>query len=48
MPAGYLRLKARIKKEHPKMPEKTVEMHAPRIWNSMMKGTGKTVGRGRQ
>lgn len=47
MPAGYEKLKARLKKEHPKMSDKTAEKHAAMIWNHMMKGTGKTVGKGR-
>lgn len=36
MPAGYLKLK-----------KKVGEKSAAKIWNKKMKGTGKTVGRGR-
>jgi hypothetical protein len=36
MPAGYLKLK-----------KKYGTVKAAKIWNSKMKGTGKTVGKGR-
>lgn len=48
MPAGYIRLKQRLKKEHPKMSDAKVEEHAAKIWNHMTKGTGQTVGKGRK
>jgi hypothetical protein len=44
MPAGYLKMKAKFKKDG--LSEKEAEKKAARIWNSKHKG-GQTVGRGR-
>lgn len=48
MPAGYLKLKKEIRKEHPNWTADHVEEVAAKIWNKNHKGTGKTVGRGRK
>ena len=45
MPKGFLKMKAKMKKEYG---AKAGERIASATWNKFHKGTGQTVGRGRK
>ena len=47
MPEGYEKIKASLRKAHPKWSAEKVKEMAARTWNKKKKGTGQTVGRGR-
>lgn len=47
MPAGYEKIKANLRKSHPKWADDKVERVAAKIWNKKARGTGHTVGKGR-
>lgn len=47
MPEGYEKIKKSLKKSHKSWGSKQVKKVAAKIWNASHKGTGQTVGRGR-
>jgi len=48
MPAGYVAIKVKLRKQHPDWSDEKVERVAAKIWNKMRAGTGQTVGKGRE
>jgi hypothetical protein len=47
MPAGYEKIKKSLKKSHPNWSSDKVKEVAAKTWNKKKKGTGQTVGSGR-